>query len=437
MNEQLRSGVPGEASESPHMVRIQAGRMGEAIRRWVMRALVFGAAVGGMSPAFPADVQVATDEEFRAALAVAKAGTRILIAPGRYRGGFARSGLQGTEAEPVVIAGADPQEPPEFVGEAAGGSGSVAMHLSQISHVVLQDLVVRGFPGNGLNIDDGGSAETPSHHVRIEHLQVLRIGPEGNRDGLKMSGVDQFVVVDCVFHGWGGSAIDCVGCHEGVVERCRFEGVEGFSQSNAVQLKGGSRGVRVLENFFLNAGQRAINIGGSTGAAYFRPAVGDSEAAEIEVAGNRFVGGMAAVAWVTADGGHVHHNTFVDQEKWLLRILQENQDPRMRPSHDGLFEDNLVVVGDGASVLLNIGPATAPETFRFRRNAWYSRRGRPPQLPTPETDPVSGQGQPLTMPRTADSRPIAADGPLWDRGAHAYQPPQPTPPAATQGGGVF
>jgi hypothetical protein len=383
------------------------------------------------------EVRVSTDEQLRAAIAAAGPGSEILIAPGRYRGGFARSGLHGTAAKPVVIAGEDPQQPPEFIGEAAGGRGLVAIHLSDVSHVVLRDLVVRGFPGNGVNIDDGGSVETPSHHVRIEHLQVLETGPEGNRDGLKMSGVDQFVVSDCVFHGWGGSAIDCVGCHDGVVERCHFEGVEGFSQSNAVQLKGGSRGVRVLENYFLNAGQRAVNIGGSTGAAYFRPAVGDSEAAEIEVAGNRFVGGLAAVAWVTADSGHVHHNTFVDQEKWVLRILQENQDPRMRPSHDGLFEDNLVVLGDGVAVMLNIGPATAPETFRFRRNAWYSRRGRPPQLPTPETDPVSGQGQPLSMPRTAESRPSAADGPLWTRGAHAYEPLQPTRPAAAQGGGVF
>jgi hypothetical protein len=409
----------------PERVRVKAGM-----------AILLAASVW-MGTVAANEVRVSTDEQLRAALATAGPGSEILIAPGRYRGGFARSGLHGTAAKPVVIAGEDPQQPPEFIGEAAGGRGSVAIHLSDVSHVVLRDLVVRGFPGNGVNIDDSGSVETPSHHVCLEHLQVLETGPSGNRDGLKMSGVDQFRVADCVFRGWGGSAIDCVGCHDGVVERCRFEGVEGFSQSNAVQLKGSSRGVRVLENYFLNAGQRAVNIGGSTGAAYFRPAVGDSEAAEIEVAGNRFVGGMSAVAWVTAEGGHVHHNTFVGQGKWVLRILQENQDPRMKPSHGGLFEDNLVVMGDDLGVMLNIGPSTAPETFHFRRNAWYSRRGRPPQLPTPEVEPLYGQGQPLTMPNTEGSWPKDPDGPLWERGAHAYEADEVDRPTVNAGGGIF
>ena len=149
-----------------------------------------------------------------------------------------------------------------------------------------------------------------------------------------------------------------------------------------------------------------------------------------------FVGGMAAVAWVTADGGHVHHNTFVDQEKWVLRILQENQDPRMRPCHDGLFEDNLIVAGDRVRVWVNVGPGTAPETFRFRRNARYAEHEGRPQLPTVETDAMYGRGQPLTKPREAESWPSAADGPLWDRGAHAYQGEQ-TQDAAPPSGGFF
>ena len=366
------------------------------------------------------EVRVASDAALREALAAASACTTILIAPGTYRGSLARSNLHGTADEPVLIAGADPANPPELVGEAAGGHGTVSIHLSDVGYVTLRDMVVRGFPGNGLNIDDGGSAESPSHHVRIERVTVQETGPQGNHDGLKMSGVDAFVIADCIFRGWGGSAIDFVGCHDGRVERCRFEGAEGFSQSNAVQIKGGSRSIRVLESLFVDVGERAINLGGSTGLAYFRPAVGDSEAADVEVAGNRFVGGTAAVAWVTADGGHVHHNTFVGQTKWVLRILQENQDPRMRPCHDGLFEDNLVVVDDRVRVWLNVGPGTAPESFHFRRNAWYASDGRRPQLPTVDEDPIYGQGQPLAEPRSEASRPQATDGPIGDRGAHAY-----------------
>ncbi|MHC4302161.1 MAG: right-handed parallel beta-helix repeat-containing protein [Planctomycetota bacterium] len=58
-----------------------------------------------------------------------------------------------------------------------------------------------------------------------------------------MSGVDHFVVRRCHFEGWGGSGIDMVGCHNGTVEDCTFTGRRGFSQSNGVQLKGGTEDV--------------------------------------------------------------------------------------------------------------------------------------------------------------------------------------------------
>lgn len=379
------------------------------------------AVLSGLRDGAGAEVRVATDAELRQALADAGPGTVILVAPGRYVGGLSRAGLHGTAADPIVLAGVSPEDPPVICGERAAGRGSVAVHLSGARHVVLRDLVVRGFAGNGVNIDDGGQAATPAADISLERVVIEDTGPTGNHDALKMSGVDRFVIRACRFHGWGGSAIDCVGCHAGLVEGCRFEGAEGYSQANGVQLKGGSRGIRVLQNVFVEAGERAINLGGSTGLAYFRPAVGDSEAAAIEVAGNRFVGGVAAVAWVTADGGHVHHNTFVEQRKWVLRILQENQDPRMLPCHGGLFEDNLVVIDNRVQVWLNVGAGTAPESFRFGRNAWYSPDGSGPQLPTENEDAIVAVGQPLMNPREDGSCPTAKDGPLWERGAHAYR----------------
>lgn len=379
------------------------------------------ATLGGFGHAAAVEVRVGSDAELREALARARAGTTILIAPGRYGGGLSRSGLYGTAEAPVVLAGANPEDPPLLLGALAEGRGSVALHLSDARHVALRDLVVRGFPGNGVNIDDGGQQSLPAAHITLERVVIEDTGPVGNHDALKMSGVDAFVVRDCRFRGWGGSAIDFVGCHDGLVEGCRFEGAEGFSQSNAVQIKGGSRRIRVLENMFMEAGERAVNLGGSTGEAYFRPAVGDSEAAEIEVAGNRFVGGMSAVAWVTSDGGHVHHNTFVDQRKWVLRILQENQDPRMRPCHGGLFEDNLIVVDGRVQVWLNVGPGTAPESFRFHRNAWYSETARLPQLLVQDDDAIFAVEQPLAEPRSDRSAPKAENSPLGERGAHAYQ----------------
>jgi hypothetical protein len=255
--------------------------------------------------------------------------------------------------------------------------------------VTLRHLKVVGFPGNGLNIDDGGSFETPAHHIVLEDVTILETGPRGNHDALKMSGVDHFVVRKCRFEAWGGSAIDMVGCHHGRVEDCTFVGRAGFSQDNGVQLKGGTEDVLVQCCVFQNAGQRAVNLGGSTGLQFFRPKVQGYEAQNITIAGNRFEGGMTPVAWVTADGGHVHHNTIVRPEKWVLRILQETNDAQFPPSHGGVFEHNFVMFDSRVQIFVNVGPRTAPETFVFRRNVWYDTEGpRRPALPVVEEDGI-------------------------------------------------
>ena len=55
-------------------------------------------------------IRVGSRDELVRALADAKPGTTILIAPGTYRGGLSRSGLAGTKEQPIVVAGADPKE---------------------------------------------------------------------------------------------------------------------------------------------------------------------------------------------------------------------------------------------------------------------------------------------------------------------------------------
>jgi hypothetical protein len=310
-------------------------------------------------------------------------GTTLSLAPGEYAGGLYLHDLAGTPEAPVVIQGTEPNNPPVFRG------GRQALHLSDCRYVTLRNITVAGFPSNGINIDDGGSFETPAHHIILEDVTILQTGPQGNHDALKMSGVDPFVVRDCHFEGWGGSGIDMVGCHHGVVEDCTFVGRPGFAQANGVQLKGGTEDVLVQCCLFNSAGHRSINLGGSTGLRFFRPQVRDYEAKDITIAGNRFVGSFAPVAWVTADGGHVHHNTILLPEKWVLRILQETLEPQFKACHGGAFEHNLVVYDSAVQVFVNIGPRTAPETFRFRHNAWCDTAGhRKPSLPVTEEDGV-------------------------------------------------
>ena len=89
-------------------------------------------------------------------------------------------------------------------------------------------------------------------------------------------------------------------------------------------------------------------------------------------------------------------NTIYDPQRWALRILQETQAPEFVPSRRGWFSDNLVAFRSShwAEGGVNVGPGTAPQTFRFARNWWYCldepARSRP-RLPVEETGGVYGR----------------------------------------------
>jgi len=362
------------------------------------------------------EVRVKDSSELSRAIRTLRPGTTLLLEPGIYSGGIYLRDIEGKDEQPVVIEGTEPDNPPVFAG------GSQAIHLANCSNMTLRSIKVKGFPSNGINIDDGGSYETPAHHIVLENVTVVETGPKGNHDALKMSGVDHFFVRKCRFEGWGGSGIDMVGCHHGILEDCTFIGREGFSQSNGVQLKGGTEDVLIQCCFFNNAGQRSINLGGSTGLRFFRPKVQDCEAKNITVAGNRFVGSIAPVAWVTSDGGYVHHNTIILPEKWVLRILQESRDARFKPCHDGVFEHNLIIFDSKIQTFVNVGPRTSPETFRFQRNAWHDLdRYREPSLPVPETESIYLRDISIDRTKLTDAKLELDDDRLKGIGAQAYK----------------
>jgi hypothetical protein len=311
--------------------------------------------------------------------------------------------LHGRPGAPIVIAGADRKRPPVIRG------GAAAFQFSDVTYLELQDLALTGGTGNGLNIDDGGTFETPTHHVTLRRLHVTDVGPRGNRDGIKLSGLDDFQVLDCMVERWGdgGSAIDMVGCHNGVIDGCTFRGVTGDG-ANGVQAKGGSRDVTVRRCRFEDTGSRGVNIGGSTGLQFFRPRPQGYEAKDIRVEGNTFFGSQAPVAFVGVDGATVRFNTIYRPRRWALRILQETTAPGFVPSRNGVFTDNLIVFrSDELADAVNTGPHTAPETFRFARNWWYCldnpARSRP-TLATAEENGVVGQDPRLTAPEKGDLR---------------------------------
>jgi len=364
----------------------------------VLAALFLGARLG-----LTADdahvITVRTGDELRKAVAAAVPGTWIEVAAGTYENGFAFTDLRGAPGRPVVIAAKDPAHPPVFHGAGAG------IQLTDPQHVELEGLTFEGQTGNGLNVDDGGTPATPASHVVLRRIVVRNVGPAGNHDGIKLSGVEDFRVEDCTVERWGtgGSAIDMVGCRRGAIEACVFRHSESASGASGVQAKGGTRDVTIRRSRFENAGGRAVNAGGSTGLEYFRPPLAEwkgpkYEAKDIRVEGNTFIGSETSVAFVGVDGAVFRFNTLYIPRRWAARVLQETRAEGFVPCRNGEFTDNLVVFRSDAwsEGGVNCGPGTEPESFKFARNFWFcsdapSRTRELVRLPVPEKGGVYGE----------------------------------------------
>ncbi len=310
-------------------------------------------------------LEVKSRAELNEAVGRLRAGVTVRLMPGEYGNGFSLAGIKGSAEQPVVIEGAPGLGLPTFT----GGQGGI--HLAGGEHIVLRRLAIRGSTVNGLNVDDGGKPGG-AQHITIEGVEVAEIGPEGNYDGIKLSGLQQFVVTGCKVRGWGGQAVDLVGCRAGVIERCVFEGREGFSQSAGVQMKGGSEDIVVRRCEFKDAGERPVNLGGSTGRAFFRPLGANYEGRRLVVEDCLFVGGQTSVAFVGCEESIVRFNTFIGPERWALRILQENTEHGMVPCRNNLFERNLIVAPKGRlRAWVNVGVGAEGSSFQFTENWWY------------------------------------------------------------------
>ncbi len=315
----------------------------------------------------------------------ARAGDTILIYPGSYRGTFWIENLQGTPSAWISIRGTD-RDRVIFSG------GSESMHFSDCRYLRISDMTITGQTGNGMNIDDAGTLETPSTRILLYNIAFRDMAASGNNDMLKLSGLDSFEIRDCSFTNGsaGGSGIDMVGCHAGLIRNCSFAS----QGSNSIQAKGGSSGLHISMNFFRNGGQRSLNLGGSTGAAFFRPAGANYEAKDILVTANIFEGSMAPVAFVGCRNVSVVNNTIIRPDRWIIRILQESADTSFYQSCAyNSFVNNLVVVDSRLSTDVNVGPNTLPSTFTFANNLWFhqSNASYRPSLPVSESNGITGR----------------------------------------------
>ncbi|MCS7035664.1 MAG: right-handed parallel beta-helix repeat-containing protein [Saprospiraceae bacterium] len=353
-----------------------------------------------------------------AAAAVAQPGDTLLLHAATYSGGLFISNLKGTPNQWITIRNA-PGATVIFQG------GTNAIQFTDPAYVHIAGLIFQQQTGNGLNVDDGGTYATPAHHLIFERCIFRDMAASGNNDLLKLSGVDHFEVLDCLFQNGaaGGSGIDMVGCHFGKIVGNRFENMG----SNAIQCKGGSERVRIERNFFKNCGQRSLNIGGSTGLAFFRPDTARFEAARVQVFSNIFIGSQAPVAYVGAVEVDVAHNTLYRPERWAIRILQETVDTnRFLPCGANSFRNNIVVMSNANPTAINIGPNTAPQTFTFSNNLWFhadNPNWAGPNTPVAEPNRILNQN-PLLQDPGNEHFTIPPSSPAAGRGLPLSDPKQ-------------
>jgi hypothetical protein len=337
-------------------------------------------------------------------------GDTILIFPNVYPGGNLIDNLHGEADKYIYFIGIN-VESVIFQGN------SQAFHFSDVSYLRIENISITGQTGNGMNIDDGGTFDTPSHHIHLKNCRFFDMAAQGNNDLLKLSGLDHFIIEKCIFLNGasGGSGADMVGCHHGTFTENRFENMG----SNCIQAKGGTQFITITRNWFVNGGQRTLNLGGSTGLAFFRPLDAPFEAADIDVFANVIIGSWAPIAFVGCVRVHVVNNTIIKPQNWIIRILQETVDPsRFLPCGQNSFVNNIIYYGNTLSRHVNIGPNTEPTSFSFEHNLWYNTdnpSNSKPDLPVQEVMQTEGK-DPLFSDIDQQDFTLTSQSPAVDAG---------------------
>ena len=115
-----------------------------------------------------------------AAAADAMPGDTIMYLAGEYAGGEFVANLQGSPDAWILLM-AEPGKTVHLRG------GSSAIQFTDPAYLHIRGLSFSGQTGNGMNIDDGGSYDTPAHNLIIEDCSWNGNDTTGNNDLLKLT----------------------------------------------------------------------------------------------------------------------------------------------------------------------------------------------------------------------------------------------------------
>jgi len=293
-------------------------------------------------------------------------GTRVVLATGRHAPIGSLADLRGEPGAPIAIVGAEGS----VIDGRLTDEVTAGLHLSNPRYVVIEGLTVENAYPHGISIDDGGDYATPAGPIILRGLSLRNIGRGKNNDCLKMSGVDDFQVMESEFENCDeGEAIDMVGCHRGFISGNTFR----KTPLTAVQTKGGSSDIVIHGNRFIEVTARSVNMGGHTGDPYFRPLDAPYEAARIHVLSNIFYrSGDTAIAFTGCIECLAAHNTIIDPQGHVLRLLEEHVERAI--GRDGKFINNIVTFkSNDVQRPISAGDNARAERFLLAGNIWYAR----------------------------------------------------------------
>ena len=258
-------------------------------------------------------VVVAGAVELRDALAAARPGAEILIAPGRYRMPIRFDQTNsGSAGRPVVVRARD------ALGSVVidGAGASITIKFSGAAHVEIRDLEVTGGGHHGVFFDRG------AHHITLRHNRIYdnhRIRPLNSHAELKGSGgegrpADITIVDNEIFHrthpaGGNFQGIDCNFCEHFRIEGNYLHDINSptmepyshYDRGACIQMKSASRGTVIARNRIARC---------HIGIVYGGEGLANPEhwGGVIE---NNLIHDSAemAIAIVNVRGGKVYHNT--------------------------------------------------------------------------------------------------------------------------------
>ena len=339
--------------------------------------LVVAVVLAAGEPATGAQHLVGPGRDWVSIAARVRPGDQIILMPGRHRPGMLE-GLEGTREKPITIGGLDPDNPAVIVAKRFG------IRLRRPRHVILQNLLITGATRHGIVIDDEGDGERGgapwAAHVTLRDVTVAKTGPRGKRSGIVLRGVKTVRLNNCHVEGWGQSAIEMTGCENITINNSTFKGLPGYSQANAIMVRGGSNRIRIIHCRIENPGERGLSLGGVTNLGRFRPAVKENarpgsrfEATHVRVDHCVFIGGDCAVAFVNTSDCRVRHSTFVRPRRWVLGALSDPHDPRIGPAERITFGANVIVWEPGdLERLVQVDDGVDPEGIVMEPNLWWS-----------------------------------------------------------------